>query len=227
MSDFLNIFSKEKIKTPESPKIIIDHREKNSLVISKLIKLGAEIEIKELKIGDYVAKDTIIERKSVSDFIASMMNQRLLKQIEELKLFDNKMIIIEGIREKDLYSESEFGINKNATRGFILSILLKHKIPILFTQDEEETAQFLIILSKKKTKNSVPLNKSKISLNKKDQALYILESFPGIGPKNSQKLLKEFGSLKNIFNASANDLKNCIGKKSETFKLLDYGSSKE
>ena len=60
----LDIFSKKQLKTSKKiePKteIIVDYREKNSLVISNLIKLGFEIEFKELKIGDYIIKDIII-----------------------------------------------------------------------------------------------------------------------------------------------------------------------
>ena len=55
----LDIFSKRKesIKNFEKPKIIIDYREKNSLVASELSHLGAEIEFKELKVGDYIIKN--------------------------------------------------------------------------------------------------------------------------------------------------------------------------
>lgn len=49
----------------------------------------------------------------------------------------------------------------------------------------------------------------------------ILEGFQGIGPKNSKKLLEKFGSLKNIIDASQEELKSCIGKKSEIFKILN------
>jgi len=52
---FLDIFSKnkkikEKKQENKPEKIIIDYREKNSLVASYLIKEGLEIEFKELKI---------------------------------------------------------------------------------------------------------------------------------------------------------------------------------
>ena len=87
-SPLLDIFSRKKPgMRKEAPKetIIIDYREKNSLVASHLLKLGFEVEFKELKIGDYIVKNVIIERKTVSDFISSMINHRLLNQIEELK----------------------------------------------------------------------------------------------------------------------------------------------
>ena len=75
------------------------------------------------KIGDYIVKDTVVERKTVQDFISSMINHRLINQIEELKQYENKLLIIEGISEQELYKEDSEGVSANAIRGFLLSIL--------------------------------------------------------------------------------------------------------
>ena len=66
----------------------------------------------------------------------------------------------------------------------------------------------------------MPLNISKKNPNKKERLQFILEGFPGIGPKTAQKLLKRFKSLKEIFNASEEDLKKILGKKAETLYEL-------
>jgi ERCC4-type nuclease len=209
----LDIFSNKKLedkKEEPKEKIIIDYREKNSLVASYLVKQNFEIEFKELKIGDYIVKDTIIERKTVQDFLNSMINHRLLNQIEELKQYENKLIIIEGISEQELYSEENKGINANAIRGFLLSIVLKHKIPVIFSQNQEDTAKFINVLSNKKEKE-INLNAKKKTLNRKEQLQFIIESFPGIGPKKAKKLLEKFGSIQNVILASTEDLKEILG----------------
>src|SRR3990167_10158373 len=113
-----DIFSKKEIVSKkellkEKIKIIVDYREKNSLVASYLINLGFDVEFKELKIGDYVVKDTIIERKTISDFISSMINGRLLKQLEELKQFENKLLIIEGLSKQEIYTDENSGDRKS------------------------------------------------------------------------------------------------------------------
>jgi Fanconi anemia group M protein len=218
----LDIFSKKKEKQKaEEPKekIIIDYREKNSLVYSYLIKQGFEVEFKELKIGDYIVKNVIIERKTVSDFISSMINHRLMNQIEELKQYENKLLIIEGISEQELYREDNVGVNANAIRGFLLSILLKHKIPILFSKNSEDTAKFINVLSKKK-EQEINLNAKKKTLNKKEQLQFIIEGFPGVGPKKAKKLLKKFGSLQNIILSSTEDLKDILGIQAESIKEI-------
>ncbi len=207
----------------ENKKIIIDYREKNSLVISELMSLGCKIEIKNLPVADFLINDVAIERKTVSDLISSMINKRLLKQLEELQQYKKRLLIIEGFDERELYSDSNDknrGMNANAVRGLLLSILLKYEIPILFTKNYEDTAKFILVLSKKKEKET-SLRVNKKTLNKKERLQFILESFPGIGPKTAKKLLSHFKTLKNIFNASEEELKEMVGKKAEIFKLVE------
>ncbi len=216
-----DIFSKtgkksKLLENNEKIKIIIDYREKNSLVASYLVKENFDIEFKELKIGDYIVKDTIIERKTISDFLSSMINGRLLKQLEELKQFENKLLIIEGLSKQEIYSDDNEKINANAIRGFLLSIALKHKIPLLFTKDSEDSAKFMAVLSRKKSKE-IKLNARKKTLDKKEQLQFIIEGFPGIGPKKSKELLEKFSTIQNIINAPLEDLEKILGKNAKNF----------
>lgn len=224
MRKIFSIFSRRKTPPKEKPRIIIDYREKNSLVPSELIGLGLEIEFKDLKVADYLVNGVAIERKTVSDFVSSMINRRLIKQLEELTQYKDKLLIVEGLDEQELYTDSLdwTGMHPNAIRGFLLSILLKYRVPIIFTKNYEDTAKFLSVLSKKKSKE-LPLKVKKKNLNGKERLQFIIESFPGIGPKTSKKLLKKFKTIKNIINASEEDLKKVIGKKAENMKkIIDY-----
>ncbi|HUW44097.1 MAG TPA: ERCC4 domain-containing protein [Bacillota bacterium] len=217
MKKIFDIFSKKPSKeSKEKPKAILDYREKNSLVPSELIHLGLEIEFRELKVADYIINGVAVERKTVSDFVSSMINKRLSKQLEELGQYSDKLLIIEGIDEQELYTDSEdrTGMHPNSIRGFLLSILLKYKVPIIFTKDYSDTAKFLSVLAKRKSKE-VPLNINKKSLDKKERLQFILESFPGIGPKTAKKLLKKFRTIKNIINAPEEELREILGKKTE------------
>lgn len=222
MKPILNIFSKKEIKKKKNKnkiKVIVDYREKNSLVISELINLGCEIEMKNLPVADFLIKNIAIERKTVSDFVSSMINKRLLRQLEELKQYTSRLLIIEGIDEQELYNDENTGINSNAIRGFLLSILLRYKIPILLTKNYEDTAKFILLLAKKQ-KKEISLRAMKKTLNKKERLQFILEGFPSIGPKTAKKLLSHFDTLKNIINASEEELKELISKKAEVIKNL-------
>jgi Fanconi anemia group M protein len=222
---FQDIFSKERKQkeneNEEKIKIIADYREKNSMVCPELVSMGFEIEFRNLPIADFLVKDVAIERKTISDFISSMINKRLIRQLEELQQYPKKLLIIEGIEEQELYSDLRTdGINSNAIRGFLLSILLEFNVPIIFTKDSQDTAKFISVLAKKQDKEHVSLRVIKHSFNKKEQMQFILEGFPGIGPATAKKLLKKFKTIKTIANASLEELKEAIGKKAEILKKL-------
>ncbi|MBI2044157.1 hypothetical protein HYT24_02225 [Candidatus Pacearchaeota archaeon] len=223
MKEIFELFKKvDRIKEKPLVKIEVDYRERNSSVIIELASLGIDIDFKELKVADYLVSDVAIERKTVFDFISSMKNKRLIRQLEELQQYPNKLLVVEGIDEQELYTDSDerIGMHPNAVRGFLLSILLKYKVPIIFTKDYRDTARFISVLSRKKAKE-MPLNVSKRYLNKKERMQFILEGFPGIGPKTARKLLKKFKNLRNIFNASEEEIKEEIGKKAEVFRLVN------
>ncbi len=244
MSELLDIFSKS-VKTREEKtidgevanknkdisKILIDYREKNSLVASELIGLGLEIEFRNLNVADYIIEnsDIAIERKTVSDFISSMINKRLLRQLQELQQYPNRLLIIEGLDEQELYNDELEGISGNAIRGFLLTILLRFKVPIIFSQNYKDTAKFIYLLAKKQEKEA-NIRANKKVLNIGEQQQFILEGFPGIGAKTAKKLLNEFKTIHGIFNAPEEELKKILGKKTESFiKIInaEYKAKKE
>lgn len=220
MKPLLNIFSKSKKSTPKKQElqtITIDHREKNSLVPSELSKLNFQIQYKQLPVADYLIGKTAIERKTISDLKSSIINKRLISQLIELKQYPQYLLIIEGA-QSDLYNS--LTLHENAVRGLLLSITLDYQVPILFSKSPKETALLISTLAKK-SKKPISLRPSKTFKSKIDQQKFILEGFPNIGPTSSEKLLKEFKSLSNIFSASESDLQKTIGKaKAQKLKSL-------
>ena len=217
-----NIFKKIK-KTLKSkkivPTIVADIHEKNSLVISELASSdNINLETRPLKIGDYIIGDVAIERKTVSDLISSMINKRLIQQLNQLKKYKQQMLIIEG----DIYKMLDENNNiSKAVRGLILSIITNHQIPIIFTKDYEDTSKYLITLAKQQTKQKTIISlHSRIPKTLKEQKSYILESFPNIGPKTAQKLLKEFKTLEKIFMSNLEELEKILKSKAKKFKKI-------
>ena len=171
-----------------------------------------------MEIGDYIVKNTIIERKTIQDLKSSIINKRIYSQIQNLKQHQSPLLIIEGISEENIYSGT---IHENALRGFLLSAALEYKIPIIFTQNTEDTARYIYVLGKKEDKNApISLLTRRRPESLEEQKQFILESFPGIGPTTARKLLKEFKSIKSIINADEKELRKIIGKRTESFKKL-------
>lgn len=190
-------------------KIIVDTREKNSLVFSELVSNKAELELKQLEIADYIIGDIAIERKTVNDFISSIINKRLLRQLQDLQQCSSRAIIIEGIEEQELYDDKqELGMHANAVRGMILSIILDFSTPIIFTKDYMDTAKFLLVLARRfeKNKQEASLNFKRKARSVSEQQQFILEGFPGIGPVTAKELLKKFRTIKGVVNAQINDI---------------------
>src|SRR3989344_4447684 len=223
---FHNIFQKSeerkkaekfKIKT----KIIADSHEKISLVASELIGLGVDVEFKHLKVADYLVGNVAIERKTVSDFISSMLNKRLLIQLEEIKQYEKRLLVIEGTEEQELYNdddnEEKKGLHSNAIRGMLLYISLEASCPIIFSKNYQDTAKFLYLIARRQEKNKTPrsLHAKKKNLNFQEQKQYILESFPNIGPTTAKKLLEKFKTINKIFSASEEELKEVLKSRTE------------
>ncbi len=186
-------------------KIIVDKREKNSLVVSELVGQGIDVELKQLVVADYIVGNIAIERKTIGDLISSMINKRLVRQLEELKQYPSQILLVEGYEEQDLYSS---GVNENAIRGLLLSVILDFNIPIIFTKNYEDSAKFLVVLAKKfeKKKTEISLKAKKKAFNLAEQQQFIIEGFPGIGPALAKALLKKFKTIKAIINADLAEL---------------------
>ena len=128
------------------------------------------------------------------------------------------MLIIEG----DIYETLDENSNiSKAVRGLILSIITNHQIPIIFKKDYEDTSKYLITLAKQQTKQKTIISlHSRIPKTLKEQKSYILESFPNIGPKTAQKLLKEFKTLEKIFMSNLEELEKILKSKAKKFKKI-------
>lgn len=198
--------------------IYVDYREKNSNIMRELDKINCEVKVRTMGVGDYqITDDIIIERKTIDDFSKSITDKRLYQQAKELSNNCQKpLMIIEG---ENIYHTF---LHPNAIRGALATIALDFKIPIIQTQNETDTAFMLkrIALREKDKDNKKPVSirTQTKPVTLPEQQLFITESLPGIGPVSAKNLLRHFKNVKNIVNASKNELKDVegIGEKTAT-----------
>ncbi|MFA6889201.1 MAG: ERCC4 domain-containing protein, partial [Candidatus Woesearchaeota archaeon] len=206
------------VKNIEEKKITIfvDHREKGNYVIKELINLNIAIDLQQLEVGDYLLSSRCaVEYKTVSDFVTSLIDGRLLQQAKELKKqYSRPLYIIEGI--EDMYSIRN--IHPNAIRGMLAALTVDFGIPVLQTKTSKETAALLATIAKREQEfenRSFSLHGDRKPINIKDQQEYVITAFPSIGPSVAKPLLKEFKTIKNFINATEEELKkvSLIGEK--------------
>ncbi|MEI8332129.1 MAG: ERCC4 domain-containing protein, partial [Methanomicrobiales archaeon] len=191
--------------TPQGPKIIIDDRETSSKVVKVLSNMGAVIQIERLPHGDYAIGDLIlVERKTAKDFVDTLINRDLLGQVKAMaESVTRPVMIIEG---GDLDSQRE--VHPNAIKGVLAALTVDMGVSLLFTRNEQDTAQMLFVLSKREDgergDRSVHLHKSHHF--QRDEQEHIISAFPEIGMKNARLLLAHFGSIQGIVNASLEEL---------------------
>ncbi len=194
----------------ENPLIYVDHREAKSGVTRALSNLGVIIKTTTLTVADYqIGSEIGVERKSSKDFVKSIIDKRLHKQAKELVTnFQNPLIILEG---ENIYTSS---LNPNAVRGALASIAVDFGIPIIPTRSPEDTAAMLYriaVRDHEERPREIQLRTEKKPLTIWEQQLYIIESLPNVGPITARKLLEEFGTVKDVINASKEDLKKIDG----------------
>jgi len=191
-------------------RMVIDERERKSGIPDLLKQIGVKVEMMNLPVGDYiVAPETIVERKSISDFISSVFDGRLFDQCNRLKEhFEHPCIIIEGnVDEIDTITE-----NPLVFYGAMSSVVLDFKIPVIPTPTASHTAKLLVSMCARQGTVKGPfLKKIRKSGDLKQQQLSILCSLPCVGEKLATRMLEKFGSTSNSLNASYVELSKISG----------------
>jgi ERCC4-type nuclease len=168
---------------------------------------GTPVLFENLEIGDYIIGDLVIERKTSKDFITSVFDRRIFQQANKITSYTSKAILlIEG----NLNNELEYIKNKNSIYGTLLSLALSYNLKIVYSSDIKESANILEIIYKHgkyyKIENIHLIKQKRISNDINRQKLNIIASIPYIGEKYAERLLKSFKTIKNIINASPQEL---------------------
>jgi len=103
----------------------------------------------------------------------------------------------------------------------LASIVLDFGVPILYTKSPLDTASLLAVMAKREqNKDSDFTYHPAKPRSAREQQEFIVSAFPTIGPLTSRRLLEHFGSVKNLVNASQEDLVALEGIGEKTASLL-------
>jgi len=198
--------------------IFVDKRELASGIKEYFGQFECVIQDKMLVSGDYIVSDRIvIERKTSSDFVKSIIDRRLFEQLKTMKEnYDRPLLIIEG---EELYGS----LHPNAIRGALSAITFDYQVPIIWTKSLAETAGMIYWIARKEQidhRREVPIRAKKKAQTPEQEQEYLVHGIPGISIVRARSLLEHFETPANIFNASEKDLKKAPNIGPKTAKMI-------
>jgi ERCC4-type nuclease len=200
---------------------------------SELIKLLEDAAVKQLPVADIwigVNSDgnmseggLIIERKSIKDLEASILDGRYREQRGRILSYcqENKtqpMYILEGS-----LSSSTGRLQKKAIMKFINRLIFHYQIPVQQTQSVQETAELVRALIEQwkedpnslqrttelvKVTDGIHVQKKANASDHKQFAISCLAQCPGVSVKMAEALITHFGSLKGVIEAPVKDIES-------------------
>ena len=216
--------------------ITADDREMNSAVVARLRSQGCDLRIDRLVTGDFmIGSRILVERKTVRDFVDSLVDGRLLEQASRLVgAAPRTMIMIEG---EGLFQSSR--VHPHALMGALTTLTLDFGIPVVTTKDGAESARFLTVAARREGSMLDGLSESARERleavrpeawkdpvtqaaagarelrergdDERAAARALLEAIPGIDKVLSVRLLDRFGTIAGVAWAEEGDLDGIEG----------------
>ena len=200
--------------------IEVDDRERASGVVDALAAYPQVIvAIGRLPLGDYLpGGGVVVERKSATDLVLSIRDQRLFDQAAHLRAgAAHPVLILEG---DPLAVRS--GMHKNAILGALTWLTTIQAIPLLPSSGPAHTAALLVTITRQQQQGwRAPTGVVKPRApTPREQQLAVLAALPGVGPVLAARLLDHFGSLRAALAADEVTLATVPGVGSATAERL-------
>ena len=185
--------------------IIADTREMNGTVVRHWHAYAGnfaqlQIESRELEYGDYlIGNDTVIERKSSTDFMLSVMDNQLYGNIAKLKAeFERVIYIVEG----DVFAP-RFHSNPSALRDALAYMAAVEGVALIPSPDAPMSAEIIYRMAsdvQRPDERDVSVRSARPKDLRSSQQ-YVIEGLPGVSAERARQLLKTFGSVENVLRA--------------------------
>lgn len=195
---------------PPPPTIVVDTSEPPEM-LDLLRAAGVHVERQRLAPADYVVGPIAIERKSVVDFHASMIDKRLFEQVARLKeTYPTCALVLEG-------DPAFFDARKSprAIWGAIGSLAFDFEMQLIPTSGREATAELLAVLARRMQRERGggrgEVRYKPRMLGPHAEQKFAVQGLPGIGDVVSESLLEHFGSVRRVFAATERELLRAPG----------------
>lgn len=210
----------------EEKKIVVyaDVREEKSGVPRLIEARGILVVRKQLPVGDYIISgEAVVERKSAYDFAHSLFDGRLFDQASRLaEAYPIVIYIVEG----DPFRIRRFSGRREQLTAALTALILDFNVKVIYSLGPDHTAAIIASLARRMQhggRRGVVIHKKPKLSTTREWQLYILQSFPGIGPKTAERILERFGSIEAFVRASISEIAKVPGigeKRAEEIKRI-------
>lgn len=166
-----------------------------------------------------------VQRKELADFIASVQDGRLAREVAMMKEVAMKIVVIEGriqYTSDDMLIVGKRGNHgQGVTRSQFLGMqfsLMAMDVHIAFTRDQADTAQWVSVLARwsmKPRHTSMMRRPGPVSMwgtvGDEDWALHFLQGFDGMGIEKCKAILKHFGGVPMDWSVTEKELREVPG----------------
>ena len=197
---------------------------------------GIEYRREALSCGDYSAEDNqgnrvVIERKEIKDFISSMFEGRLDSQLLRLASEKLPILFISGKLEEYYESKPDSQFQPEQFYGALSSAIVRYGLRcVIWNQCEcshEDSLGMIVSILNKVTENKldiIPNRKTK----EYSSCVGYLRSLLNCTQQIAVDLLKKYGTIRGVINATDDELKEFKGigpKKIERMRLIIDGKN--
>jgi ERCC4-type nuclease len=196
---------------PEETRLLVDHREPREMIDFFQSVERLKVEIVALETGDFVIPDRlIIERKTAADLVRSVVDEdkRIFYQTERMANSDLPgVLLLEG----NIYQQTNMKLNAiTGTLSFVSAIQGTSIIPTL---SPTHSADMVVKLARHCI-YGLGYELALRGLGPKEPryaAAFVLEGIPGVSEGTAKQLLRRFGSIARVAQATVAELKEVEG----------------
>lgn len=179
----------------------VDHSERHSALLEAVRRSGVfDVRMARLDTGDYlIDNEVLVERKTIGDFVASLVDGRLFPQAARLAHSRYRsLLLIEGPRPPSIPD-----VHPHALEGAVVSLAVMWRLPVLHSSAPEHSFLILRILAEQASRRSQPVLRRFDRKPKRlaSRRLFLLQGLPGVGPALAHRLLDHFGSIERVVSA--------------------------
>ncbi len=184
------------------PKILIDSNEGQADYVRILEEDDLfALERQRLQAGDILIDNLVIERKTKTDFVDSLRDGRLFRQLLVMKrLYRRRMLLIEGSAQ----IAAEFATAP--LEGALTRITAGLQVPVLYCNSPQVTARQIRRIAIQLFGFSASSFSRSVGAANGFYEVNVLLGIPGVGLARARGLIRHFGSLQNVFTADEEQL---------------------